>query len=75
MISCKNVATLLLSDQLQSQPWWKRIEVRLHLAMCALCFRFARQLAQVRSAARRVGDQTEADQGFEDRLLRRLSGR
>jgi hypothetical protein len=75
MISCKNVATLLLSDQLQSQPWWKRMEVRVHLAMCKLCARLARQLAQVRSAARRVGDQNDADQGFEDRLLRRLSGK
>lgn len=75
MISCKNVATLLMSDQLQAQTWWRRMEVRLHLAMCRLCSRLARQVEQMRSAARRTSDQDEADPGLEDRLLRRLSGR
>jgi hypothetical protein len=75
MISCKNVAKLLMSDQLQAQSWWKRMEVRLHLAMCGLCSRLARQVEQLRSAARRMSDQDEADLGLEDRLIRRLSGR
>lgn len=75
MISCKNVATLLMSDQLQAQSRWKRMEVRLHLAMCRLCSRLARQLEQMRSAARRTGDQDAADPGLEERLIRRLSGR
>src|ERR1035441_4573267 len=43
MISCKNVAKLLMSDELQAQTWWKRMEVRLHLAMCKFCSRLARQ--------------------------------
>jgi hypothetical protein len=75
MISCKNVAKLLMSDQLQAQSWWKRMDVRLHLAMCGLCSRLARQVEQLRSAARRMSDQDEADPGLEDRLIRRLSGR
>jgi len=75
MISCKNVAKLLMSDQLQAQSWWTRMEVRLHLAMCGLCSRLARQVEQLRSAARRMSDQDEADLGLEDRLIRRLSGR
>ena len=75
MISCKNVAKLLMSDQLQAQRWWKRMEVRLHLAMCRFCSRLARQMEQLRSAARRVSQQGEADPDFEDRLIRRLSGR
>lgn len=75
MISCKNVAKLLMSDQLQAQSWWKRMEVRLHLATCDLCSRLARQVEQLRSAARRMSDQDEADPGLEDRLIRRLSGR
>ena len=75
MISCKNVARLLTSDQLQSQSWWKRMEVRLHLAMCDFCSRLARQLEQLRSGARRMHDQNEADGGLEDRLIHRLSGK
>jgi len=75
MISCKNVATLLMSDQLQAQSWWKRMEVRLHLAMCRFCSRLARQMEQLRSAARGMNEKEEADPNFEDRLIRRLSGR
>jgi hypothetical protein len=74
MISCKNVATLLMSDQLQSQSWWRRMEVRLHLAMCRFCSRLARQIEQLRSATRHTTEQEEADAGFEERLIRRLSG-
>jgi len=75
MISCKNVAKLLMSDQLQAQRWWKRMEVRLHLVMCRFCSRLSRQMEQLRSAARGVSQQEEADPNFEDRLIRRLAGR
>jgi hypothetical protein len=75
MISCKNVAKVLMSDQLQAQSWWKRIEVRLHLAMCRFCSRLARQMEQLRSAARGVNQQEGAAPDFEDRLIGRLSGR
>ena len=74
MISCRNVAKLLMSDQLQAQSWWKRLEVRVHLAMCKFCFRLARQIEQLRSATRRPSEQEETDSRFKDRLIRRLSG-
>ncbi len=74
MISCKNVAKLLMSDELQVQSWWKRMEVRMHLAMCKFCSRLARQLEQLRAGARRMSHQHEADPGLEERLIRRLSG-
>jgi hypothetical protein len=51
------------------------MEVRLHLAMCDLCSRLARQLEQMRSAARKTHEENEADAGLEDRLIRRLSQR
>jgi hypothetical protein len=73
MISCKDVAKLLMSDQLQGQNWWKRMEVRLHLAMCDFCSRLARQLEQLRSNARQMRDRNEADPDLENRLIRRLS--
>ena len=37
------------------------MEVRLHLAMRRLCSRLARQIPQMRSATRQMGDQDEAD--------------
>ena len=72
MMSCQNISKLLMSDQLKAQSWWKRIEVRLHLAMCKFCSRLERQLEQLRSGARQMHDQEEADPGLEDRLIRRL---
>jgi hypothetical protein len=75
VISCKSVAKLLMSDQLQEQSWWKRAEVRIHLAMCKLCSRLERQIEQMRSGARQMSRQDEADAGLEERLVRRLLGR
>lgn len=72
MMSCQNISELLMSDQLEAQSWWKRIEVRLHLAMCKFCSRLERQLEQLRSSARQMHDQEEADPGLEARLIRRL---
>jgi len=73
MISCKDVSTLLVSDRLESQKWSKRWEVRLHLAMCRHCSRFARQLRQLSAAARAMRLDLPADPDFEERLLERLS--
>jgi hypothetical protein len=53
MISCKNVAKLPMSDELSAQSWWRRMEVRLHLSMCDLCSRLARQ---INAAFRRPAD-------------------
>ena len=75
MISCKDVAKLLSSDELAGLPWWKRAEVRLHLLMCQYCSRFARQIEQLRIAARRMADPAEEDPGLEERIINRLSGR
>ncbi len=72
MISCRSVANLLMSDQLQTQNWWRRIEVRLHLAMCDFCSRLERQLAQLRFGLRQMSDQDEPDSGLEERLMRKL---
>jgi hypothetical protein len=62
-----------MSDELQTLNWWKRMEVRAHLAMCKFCSRLARQLEQLRSGVRQISDQDEADPDLEDRLIRRLS--
>ncbi len=75
MISCKKVAKLLMSDELQAQTWWKRMGVRLHLAMCKFCSRLARQIEQLRAGVRQMSDPDKADPTLEERLIRRLSGK
>jgi hypothetical protein len=73
MITCKNVAKLLSSDEFLAVAWWKRAEVHMHLLLCKHCSRFARQLQQIRSVVRRKPD--SEDSGLEDRIISRLSGR
>jgi hypothetical protein len=75
MISCRRVAEWLMADRLATENRWKRMEVRLHLAMCGACSRLARQIGQIGAGARRTREGNEADAGFEDRLLGRLQKR
>ena len=75
MISCRNVAELLTSDELAAQSRWKRMEVRLHLLMCEYCSRLARQIEQLSAAARQLGGSTEdRDPDLEKRIIHKLSG-
>jgi predicted anti-sigma-YlaC factor YlaD len=73
MISCKEVAGLLMSDQLREAGRWKRFEVRMHLAMCRHCSRLARQIAEMARAARSRAQAGEPRAGFEERIRERLS--
>ena len=81
MTSCKQVARLLTSDELERQGVWTRLQVRVHLWMCQHCSRLARQLEQIRSAGRRLratldGEKPSAgEEGLETRLLKKLERR
>ncbi len=81
MMRCRTVAELLSSDQLRKASATKRLQVKLHLWMCKYCSRFQRQLEQLRLAARKMVDSTDAEKAgdgandLEARLLRKLSGR
>lgn len=73
MISCKEVSTLLLSGQLESQSWWKRLEARFHIAICWMCRLLARQVGQMGTAAKEMDPATEPGPEFEARLIDRIS--
>jgi hypothetical protein len=81
MTSCKQVARLLTSGELERSGFWTRLRVRLHLWMCRHCSRLARQLEQIRSAARRLRATFDAEkpaageEGLEARLLKKLQRR
>ena len=77
MINCRDVATLLETEQLAGEPLWRRLQVRLHLSMCRHCRALKRQIAQLGSAARRFRTRIEAEVDEKDlaeRLSRRLRG-
>jgi sigma54-dependent transcription regulator len=73
MISCKEVATLMMSDQARTSSRWTRMQLRLHLAMCRYCSRLARQLRQLSIASRKLADAAPPDSSFEQRIIDRLS--
>ncbi len=51
--SCKEVAALLIAREDRALPPLERVALRLHLAACAACPVFERQLLTMRNALRR----------------------
>jgi hypothetical protein len=54
MIKCNEVARLAASGELGTGGIWRRLQLRLHLAMCRHCSRFVRQIDALRSISRRL---------------------
>ena len=50
MRTCKEAAALLIAREDQYLPLRERLALRLHLAICAACPRFERQLLTMRNA-------------------------
>jgi hypothetical protein len=53
LVSCKDVSHLLSQAEERPMSGWKRARVRWHLAVCAMCRAFDRQLAFMREAMKR----------------------
>lgn len=80
MIRCKSVAELITSDQLKDASLRVRLQVKLHLWMCRYCARLARQIEQLRLAAklaRSLDRETAGTAGdeLEARILKKVSGK
>jgi hypothetical protein len=60
MKSCKEIARLVSEQHDRQLPLRERLQVKLHLAVCALCRRFAKQIDFIGRLTRRAG---EADPG------------
>ena len=52
MPKCREVAAAVASDELARRLWHQRLAIRLHLAMCRHCRRYAAQLAAIGAGAR-----------------------
>jgi hypothetical protein len=57
--SCKEVAALLVAREDRELPAIERVALRLHLAACAACPVFERQLLTMRNALQRWRHYTE----------------
>ena len=53
MISCKDASRLVSKREDGPLGTWDRITLRLHLAVCAACTRFERQIRFLRAAMRK----------------------
>jgi len=53
LVSCKDASRLLSQAEERPMSAWERMRVQWHLAVCAMCRAFERQLAFMREAMRR----------------------
>lgn len=74
MKSCREVAWLVSSGELEHRRGWGRWSIAMHLSMCEHCSRLARQLQQIGRTTRHDAD-TDVPAGLEDRIVKNLSKR
>lgn len=75
MYTCLEVTRALASDEYRQARFLKKLGIRLHLAMCKYCSRYARQLRTI-AAALRVGrpETSPAEvEAAKHRILKQLS--
>ncbi len=65
MMNCREITRLVAESADRDLPFYQRMRVRMHLAICFLCRRFTRQLELIRKISRVAGgtDSLLADGG------------
>lgn len=63
MLTCKDASRLISEHQERPLGFRERWGLRLHLWMCLNCRRFARQMALLRQALRKLGRIAEVEDG------------
>ncbi|HMP77484.1 MAG TPA: hypothetical protein PKE12_14400 [Kiritimatiellia bacterium] len=61
MWRCKHVADALAKHHYWELPWARRVGLKLHVALCAVCGRFHRQVMIMQDAAHHFHDHEQAD--------------
>ncbi len=56
MLSCREVAKLVCESLDRKLPFWTRVQLRIHLAMCRMCAAFARQVRTLRQRLRELDE-------------------
>lgn len=74
MMTCHDVSTLVSTGGLPGAPFMRRMEIRMHLAMCGHCRAFRRQIETIARAARAAGlaFERELPQEFASTIVQRL---
>ncbi|UCH85485.1 MAG: zf-HC2 domain-containing protein [Candidatus Latescibacterota bacterium] len=53
---CKEIAKLLSEQRDHGLPWYRRVMIRVHLAMCVFCRRLEKHLAFIHRLSEAAGD-------------------
>ena len=56
MFSCKKITSMISESMDRELPLYKRMGIRFHLMMCALCRRYQKQLYFIRSVLHQCDD-------------------
>ncbi len=74
MMTCHDVSTLVSTGGLSDAPLVRKLQVRLHLAMCRHCRAFRRQIEAIARASRAaaLAFEHELPQDFESKIVQRL---
>ena len=74
MLSCREVARMVASDELADAGWARRLSVRLHSFMCRHCTRYAAQLRAIGASASKALHQLEPPTATLHRLEQGILG-
>ena len=72
MLSCREVAQLVASEELARAGVARRLSLRLHLLMCAHCRKYVAQLRRIGQAARQLAQGDPLVDAAVERVVERL---
>ncbi len=78
MLTCREAAVLVSANQDRELRWPERLQLRLHLVICAMCRRYAREIDFLSRVIRRDGKWISGaglarlDAAARERIRRRL---
>jgi hypothetical protein len=58
-LTCKEAAALMIAAEDRPLSWGQRLALRFHLAICAACPKFQRQMLTMRNAMKQWRNYTE----------------
>jgi hypothetical protein len=75
IFNCREIATMLDTDQVQVQSRIDRIQIRVHVWTCWHCRRLLRQIAWLKKLARQSVEMTSDNPDLEARILHKLTSK
>ncbi len=77
MYRCSEVVRLISSDEYLTAGFFQKLQIRLHLALCRNCSKYARQLRAIAQAVRKTARDVPAAEveSAKSRILQHLKQR